>query len=535
MRSFPFPTGVQQSGADAFITTPFDSRMLVEKVDTLLNERLVLDPTQAPQTAQVFQSRQEFTVGTSTPEERTEEEDVREEAESASQAFEDAAEKSGLSGEAPYQSSTRTFEGEPVRDEAEPESSEPENRETSFADITPEEGVEPAIQAGPAGGVGETPAFDETEQSEIIDESLLQVDEGVPEGSFEGVLEPEDAARVSEESDAPEVSEATAGEGLVESDTDTGSSYAMSWSEPGREPEREPQPVEEPEPEQKPQMDWAQEAEREEPQAPRSGEEYALEPASFDEPEKEPPRQETEAAFASQDEGGVPAESLGYPEESESSASVSGMEDWGRAQSFEEPQGEAPQVEHGLPNETEGPDEAVEAVEGLVHGMTDQQQMISEAQASEASVEEAQTLADEEAFEQRPGEEALPEFTPEAAHEDEDKLETEADAAFGGRESEVVSPDTGEEREIQADVSSEADAEAPAPQEEAALTEESSGEAPSMSPAPAITLDQLQDAVRKALGEKAEEILRQVAWEVIPELAESIIRRRIQELESETE
>jgi CheY-like chemotaxis protein len=39
--------------------------------------------------------------------------------------------------------------------------------------------------------------------------------------------------------------------------------------------------------------------------------------------------------------------------------------------------------------------------------------------------------------------------------------------------------------------------------------------------------------IERVVKEMAPEIVRQVAWEVIPELAESIIRRRIQELESE--
>ena len=43
----------------------------------------------------------------------------------------------------------------------------------------------------------------------------------------------------------------------------------------------------------------------------------------------------------------------------------------------------------------------------------------------------------------------------------------------------------------------------------------------------------VRDAVLQVLRETAPEIIRQVAWEVIPEMAETLIRRRIQELEAE--
>ena len=52
-------------------------------------------------------------------------------------------------------------------------------------------------------------------------------------------------------------------------------------------------------------------------------------------------------------------------------------------------------------------------------------------------------------------------------------------------------------------------------------------------PAPAIPPETLQRAVREAVAEIADKVVREVAWEVIPDLAEAIIRRRIRELEDE--
>lgn len=42
-------------------------------------------------------------------------------------------------------------------------------------------------------------------------------------------------------------------------------------------------------------------------------------------------------------------------------------------------------------------------------------------------------------------------------------------------------------------------------------------------------------AARDAINAIAEKVVREVAWEVIPDLAEAIIRRRIRELEEELE
>jgi hypothetical protein len=55
---------------------------------------------------------------------------------------------------------------------------------------------------------------------------------------------------------------------------------------------------------------------------------------------------------------------------------------------------------------------------------------------------------------------------------------------------------------------------------------------PAMMAVPPEVIDR---AVREAVAGMSEKIVREVAWEVIPDLAEAIIRRRIRELEDETE
>jgi hypothetical protein len=42
-----------------------------------------------------------------------------------------------------------------------------------------------------------------------------------------------------------------------------------------------------------------------------------------------------------------------------------------------------------------------------------------------------------------------------------------------------------------------------------------------------------EESLRKAVAAVSEEIIREIAWEVVPELAEALIRERIRELERE--
>ncbi|MGH9867699.1 MAG: hypothetical protein ACREAA_05985 [Candidatus Polarisedimenticolia bacterium] len=50
-----------------------------------------------------------------------------------------------------------------------------------------------------------------------------------------------------------------------------------------------------------------------------------------------------------------------------------------------------------------------------------------------------------------------------------------------------------------------------------------------------IPREMLEQAVRESVMAMADKVVREVAWEVIPDLAEAIIRRRIRELEEEAE
>lgn len=52
----------QKTGAEAYVTKPFDSKMLVEKVESLLAQKIKVEPVQAVPPAVVFQSRQEYEI-----------------------------------------------------------------------------------------------------------------------------------------------------------------------------------------------------------------------------------------------------------------------------------------------------------------------------------------------------------------------------------------------------------------------------------------------------------------------------------------
>ncbi|MEE8538104.1 MAG: response regulator [Acidobacteriota bacterium] len=59
--------------------------------------------------------------------------------------------------------------------------------------------------------------------------------------------------------------------------------------------------------------------------------------------------------------------------------------------------------------------------------------------------------------------------------------------------------------------------------------------APAAAPTHTLTPEQLDEIVRRVVGQLSDQVMREVAWEVIPDLAEILIRKRISELERDGE
>ncbi len=402
------------SGADTFITKPFDSRMLVEKVESLLKARLVLD-TAAPVVPFEVTAREGMIVHPEPP---------PFEAAPVPPVFEAAAPvpppapASVVTYEPPPPPAPVAFSPEPspfapvssapapaaFAPAASPFGAPPPAAPAPFAAEPGPFAAAPAPPSPPAPAAYEPPpppapvAF----SPEVVDVGVLP--SPVPEAAFEGLAAPPaPVAAVPEEVVLPP----------------------------------EPPPVQA--------SDFA-------PAEPR---------AAVAEPVAAP-----EAA------AGAEASAV---EPEAAAESVSGAEDWGETQAlvqppapeaaFAEPPASEPELEKAPWAETTS-SEPVEPVSGLVHEMTDQQEMVAEAHH----------------------------FDPAAVEE----------PAFRAGEEEVAE-------------------------------EEPAAEAPPAAPPLSLTQEQLEAAVRKAVAEMAPEVLRQVAWEVIPELAESLIKRRIQELEAQVE
>jgi len=215
----------------------------------------------------------------------------------------------------------------------------------------------------------------------------------------------------------------------------------------------------------------------------------------------EPPLQEAPAppSFAAADEVSLPSAGPAPDEEplsaetGEVAEEISGAEDWGAAAAppaaalpplppFAESEGPEPEVESSPWSDL--PSEPVAPAEGIVHDMTDQQEMVAEAHQADIV--------------QLPPAPAAPAMAEPAAAQPEPELEAE--------------PGTPEE---------------PAPEPPAGPA--------AAAEVPPITAEQVEAIVRKVIAEMAPDLVRQVAWEVIPELAESVIKRRIQELEAQVE
>ena len=73
----------------------------------------------------------------------------------------------------------------------------------------------------------------------------------------------------------------------------------------------------------------------------------------------------------------------------------------------------------------------------------------------------------------------------------------------------------------------------PVPRPAAAVAPQAASRGDQAAPVVQIPPDVLERAVREAIAGISEKVVREVAWEVIPDLAESIILRRIRDLEEE--
>lgn len=62
-----------------------------------------------------------------------------------------------------------------------------------------------------------------------------------------------------------------------------------------------------------------------------------------------------------------------------------------------------------------------------------------------------------------------------------------------------------------------------------------SQQAPAATPGQTLTPEQLDEVVRRVVEQVSDQVIREVAWEVIPDLAEILIRKRISELERDGE
>lgn len=475
------------SGADTYITKPFDSRMLVEKVESLLEKRLVMDTTVAAPSFEVM-ARQEMTVR---PQE-------------ADSPFSPADTAPAASRVAPEQAFEAAFETEP--DAAKPpQQFVPPPAAPSFEPAEPQVFEAAAFEPEPQAAAAQPPAqespfeaaFEPAPQAQLDEAAAITAQPQASERTFEPAveLEPGEAAKASV---LPQFQAAAAEPQIMD--------VAMLGTQPVPESVFEGL------------VEAPAQAQAREPLAPQRvsaspeatliasssafGEEIVL-------PEDIAPAKAEaiiEQAKVAEPPASVEAEPAPFtankPEEQPPES---------KAQVLEEPAGEM-ELESSawLQAEAQVP-EPVSQDEGIVHDMSEQQEMVAEAQKFVAPQEPAETV-----IEETPSLEKAPFW--------EEKLEEQPISEESTIETARVAPleDTNP-AEVMAQEQEPRSAEAPSAPSRAAV------------PDVAITPDQIEAIVRKVIEEMAPEILRQVAWETIPELAESLIKRRIQELEAQAE
>lgn len=475
------------SGADTYITKPFDSRMLVEKVESLLAKRLVMDTT-APAPSFEVVARQEMTVR---PQE-------------AESPFSPASTAPAAASVAPEQVFEAAFESEPDAAKS-PQQFVPQPAAPSFEPAEPKVFEAAAFEPEPQAAAAEPPVQESPFEAAFEPAPPAQPDEAPaataqppePAQAFEAAVEP-GPGEVLKAPEPPQPQAAAAEPPIMD--------VAMLGTQPVPESVFEglaeaPAQTQAPEP-LAPQPISASPEATLIASSSAFGEEIVL-------PEDIAPAKE-EAATEQAKPAEPPASAVAEPAPFTASQPEEQPAE-NEAPLLEEPAGEM-ELESSawLQAEAKTP-EPVAPDEGIVHDMSEQQEMVAEAQKLMAPREPAETV-----IEETPSPEQAP-FWEEKIEEQPISEESTIETARVAH-TEDTSP-----AEVVAQEPRPSGAEVPPAPSSAAV------------PDVAVTPAQIEAIVRKVVEEMAPEILRQVAWETIPELAESLIKRRIQELEAQAE
>lgn len=446
----------RKSGAEAYVTKPFDSKMLVDKVESLLAQKIQYAPVQSVAPATMFQGGSEYQLPGVVTDEAAKAMDEQIHPKPSIDSY-DFPESPMIEGEipavAPPPSETPSFESPVVEDLTVPaEKGEPEELKGFDAIMEPPAAEEAEVESVLEATASSVPAAAAGFVTEIPPEAPAWQEPELPEAPYSGggvqapevVVETESAPEIPAEPEAaaPAVQDVAA-ERLEESSV-------PDLPETGEaEPEISIGEAEIP----------AEEAPAQEmPEAPSAA---PAVPEFYEPPVFEtPPALESDAAMAAAVEPG------GFME---------------------------------IP-EPEPPSQPIVPPEPslLVTDMNEQAMMVGEGQKK--IDEEKSAKVTEEGFEE------AAEYPVQTMAPEEDPVAVEREPAHA--------------------------------EEEAAPAEQMAAEAPADKAAPSeitVSPEMLEAIVRKAVAELAPSIVTNIAWEVIPELANSIIKKRIEELEKEAE
>lgn len=445
----------RKSGAEAYVTKPFDSKMLVDKVESLLAQKVQFQAVQTIAPATIVQGGKEYELPGVVSDEAVRQMDAQ------------IHQKPGLEN--------YDFPDSPVIDGELPAVAPPPPEESSFESPVVEDLAMPADKGEPEELKGFDAIMEPPEQQDIEPPSALEVTaSSVPEGTegFRTEIPPE--LPTWQEPELPET--------------------ALS-QEAVQPPEVavEPPPVEEPKEE-------FLSAEIPGPEVPEPKIEESMIP---DLPE-------TGAVESDISIGELPAETTSAVETPAVDA----------VKFFEPPVFEAPpalQMEESGIGSGEEPKAFMDIPPALEESMqvvpTDASVLVTDLNEQAMMVAEGQKKIDEEKAEmpreEEPVEEAREYPIREAGEEAAEVVEEEA-----------APPAEEDVRE----------------QPRAELQTEPQPAPAAASPSEiAVSPEMLEEIVRKVVAELAPGIVTDIAWEVIPELANSLIKKRIEELEKEAE